>query len=256
MTSSPFASWRGRGREIAVLLHGFGACHGVWDDIAGALGDTVRTLAYDLPGHGASLAVPDAGSPRRVAQAVAADLAARGLPRVHLVGHSMGGAVAILTALAAPERVASLTLLAPGGIGPEIAAPLLRRYALAAAPAELAACLAAMSGPGAGTPAGTIETLLAMRRLPGQVQKLAEIVASITRDGRQGVIPAAMLAPLAMPATVLWGTEDPVLPVSQAENLPNRFAVRRLARAGHMLIEEAPEAVTEAIRANVEGAPS
>ncbi|MBN9243503.1 MAG: alpha/beta fold hydrolase [Mesorhizobium sp.] len=251
MTSSLFASWRGEGEEIAVLLHGFGAGHGVWNGVASALSGTARTLAYDLPGHGASLAVPDAGSPRKAAQAIAADMAAHNLLRVHLVGHSMGGAIAMLTALAAPERVASLTLLAPGGVGPEIAAALLRRYARAADPAELAACLAAMSGPGATTPADTIEILLAMRRQPGQVDKLAEIAASITRDDRQGAIPAALLASLAMPVTVLWGMGDPVLPASQAQSLPDRFVVQRLARAGHMLIEEAPEAVVAAIRSTI-----
>ena len=144
----------------------------------------MRTLAYDLPGHGASQAVPDAGSPRKAAQAIAADMAARGLPRVHLVGHSMGGAIAALTALAAPERIASLTLLAPGGIGPEIDAPLLRRYAEAADEAELAACLAAMSGPDAATPAGTIEVLLAMRRRPGQIDRL-ETIAMAPRSLRR-----------------------------------------------------------------------
>ncbi len=253
MTSSLFASRQGEGEEVAVLLHGFGACHGVWDGIAASLSGTMRTLAYDLPGHGASQAVPDAGSPRKAAQAIAADMAARGLPRVHLVGHSMGGAIAALTALAAPERIASLTLLAPGGIGPEIDAPLLRRYAEAADEAELAACLAAMSGPDAATPAGTIEVLLAMRRRPGQIDRLETIAMAITRDGRQGVIPADLLASIPAPVQVLWGTQDPVLPVSQADALPAHFTVRRLAGAGHMLIEEAPQAVREAIRANLGG---
>jgi len=253
MTSSLFATWQGQGREVAVLLHGFGACHRVWNGIAAALAGTIRTLAYDLPGHGASQAFPDAGSPRRTAQAIVADLAARELPRVHLVGHSMGGAVAVLTALAAPERVASLTLLAPGGIGPEIDARLLRRYALAAHPAELAACLAAMSGPDAGTPAGTIEALMAMRRVPGQIDALAAIAAAITRDGRQGVIPADLLASLAMPVQVLWGTDDPVLPVAQTGALPAHFAVHRQTRAGHMLIEETPRPVTEAIGSSLAG---
>ncbi len=251
MTSSLFASWQGEGKEIAVLLHGFGACHGVWNGIAAELAGTARTLAYDLPGHGASLAYPDAESPRKIAQAIGADMVARDLPRVHLIGHSMGGAVAVLTALAVPERIASLTLLAPGGIGPEIDAALLRRYAQAADAAELAACLAAMSGPGAGTPAATAAALLTMRSLPGQVDRLATIAAAITRDGRQGAIPVDLLASLSMPIRVLWGTQDPVLPVSQASALPAHFAVRRLAGAGHMLIEEAPQAVTEAIGSNL-----
>lgn len=253
MTASPFASERGNGRETLVLLHGFGACHRVWDDLVSALAGTVRTLAYDLPGHGASLAIADATSPRKAAQAIAADLAARNLPRVHLVGHSMGGAVAVLTALAAPERIASLTLLSPGGIGPEIDGPVLRRYAVATDAVELAACLAAMSGPDAQPPAAAVDALLAMRRAAGQIERLAEIAAAITRDDRQGAIPAAMLAALSMPVRVLWGTHDPVLPVSQTEGLPAHFSVHRLPRAGHMLIEERPDEVVEAMRASLAG---
>jgi pyruvate dehydrogenase E2 component (dihydrolipoamide acetyltransferase) len=248
MTASLFASERGTGSRTIVLLHGFGACHRVWDDIAADVAGAARILACDLPGHGASLEIPDAGSPRKAAQAIATDIAARGLSHVHLVGHSMGGAVAMLTALAAPGHVASLTLLAPGGVGPEIDAPLLARYALADSADELAACLAAMSGPDAKSPAATIEALLAMRGVPGQTGRLAEIAAAITRDGRQGVIPADLLASLAMPVQVLWGTDDPVLPAAQADRLPAAFAVRRLPRAGHMLIEEAPQAVVEVIR--------
>ena len=136
-------------------------------------------------------------------------------------------------------------------IGPEIAATLLRRYALAADPTELAACLAAMSAAGAVPPAATIEALMTMRGAPGQIDRLVEIAAAITRDDRQGVIPAGMLATLSMPVQVLWGTDDPVLPAFQVNRLPANFAVRRLARAGHMLVEERPQAVAEAIRAGL-----
>ncbi|MGT2467378.1 alpha/beta fold hydrolase [Mesorhizobium atlanticum] len=90
-----------------------------------------RVLAYDLPGHSHSLQCEGMGGAKPAARAILADLAARQLTKVHLVGHSMGGAVATLMALADSGRVASLTLLAPGGFGPEINAALLRRYAAA-----------------------------------------------------------------------------------------------------------------------------
>ena len=125
MASSLYAADRGAGSKTVVFLHGFGGCHAVWGEVTSALAPGVRTIAYDLPGHGLSLDFPGRTA-KAAAQAILADLAARGMKRVHLVGHSMGGAVATLMALS-PERVASLTLLAPGGFGPEINGPLMRR---------------------------------------------------------------------------------------------------------------------------------
>ncbi|PWJ83617.1 pyruvate dehydrogenase E2 component (dihydrolipoamide acetyltransferase) [Pseudaminobacter salicylatoxidans] len=243
MNPSLFAFEQGTGGEPVVLLHGFGAYHGVWRPLASQLAATGHVIAYDLPGHGRSLDWPQAGPPRIAARAIVADIERRGLKRMHLVGHSMGGAIAALVALVEPGSIASLTLLAPGGFGEEINAPLLRRYAAATAPDELQQCLAAMSAPDFTPPAAIAEELAAMRAAPGQREKLIEIAALITRDGRQGVIPRDQLATLAMPVSVLWGTADPVLPFTQVENLPANMTLRPIEAAGHMLVEEKPDAV-------------
>lgn len=234
-----------------VLLHGFGGCHAIWRDIVSRLAGTARILAYDLPGHGLSLTAPGAGSARRTAAAILADLASRDIQRIHLVGHSMGGAVATLMAVAEPERVASLTLLAPGGFGEEINGHLLRRYAAAVDDEEIRQCLADMSGPQARITNAALAPYREMRRRPGQTAMLAEIVKMIARDGRQGVIPHEMLATLTMPVTVAWGDADPVLPFRQTETLPRHFKLRRLPGVGHMLVSEAPETVTELIVAGI-----
>src|SRR5882757_4225967 len=117
MISSLYVAERGAGPKTIVLLHGFGGCHDVWHEVTSALAPGIRTLAYDLPGHGLSLDFPGGGAAKTAARAVLAALAARQtsqMRRVHLGGHSMGGASATLMALTAPEKVASLTLLAPG----------------------------------------------------------------------------------------------------------------------------------------------
>lgn len=246
-----FFAERGSGTPTITLVHGFGASHAAWDAIAADLSVTVRTLAVDLPGHGRSLASPGAGNAKASARAILSGLAVRGVESTHIVGHSMGGAVATLMALAEPGRVASLTLLAPGGFGEEIDGPLLRAYAAAADATALRACLAAMSGPDSPPAEDDIQACLAMRSHPGQAESLVAIAGAITRGDRQGVIPRELLASLPMPVTVLWGTADSVLPVLQAEGLPERFRILRLPRAGHMLAAEAPGAVLAAIRANL-----
>jgi pyruvate dehydrogenase E2 component (dihydrolipoamide acetyltransferase) len=92
-----------------------------------------------------------------------------------------------------------------------------------------------------------VGALCAMRSRSGQIEMLVQIAAAITRDDRQGVIPRDKLAGLAMPVSVVWGTKDPVLPFSQTQNLPHGFVLHEVANCGHMLIEEAPELVTQVI---------
>ncbi|WP_269932519.1 alpha/beta fold hydrolase [Aminobacter sp. HY435] len=243
MNYSIHAAVRGSGKNVVVLLHGFGGCSGVWKDVVEHLDGVFTTIAYDLPGHGLSIDYPNAGSAKTAARAVLADLASRGVERVHLVGHSMGGAVATLAALLEPQRVASLTLLAPGGYGPEINAPLLRRFAAARCPEEIGACLAEMSSPDSVVSEHSVGQLAEMRSRPGQSEKLIEFVTAMTANDRQGVIPRETIASLPMPVMVVWGTDDNVLPYSQAEGLPARFMIHHVLEVGHMLPEETPELV-------------
>ncbi|TIQ21800.1 MAG: alpha/beta fold hydrolase [Mesorhizobium sp.] len=251
MISSLYAAERGDGPKTVVFLQGFGGCHGDWHEVISILAAGSRTLAYDLPGHGLSLDFPGGGPARTAARAVLADLAARDIQRVHLVGHSMGGAAAVLMALAEPEAIASLTLLAPGGFGTEINGPLLRRYAAAAGKSEIRACFAAMSGPQSPPSERIVDVLGEMRARPGQLHKLVEIAAAMTRDDRQGVIPRERLETLNMPVMVVWGTDDTVLPFSQADGLPAHFHLHHVLEAGHMLVEEAPGLIAEIVRRNM-----
>jgi pyruvate dehydrogenase E2 component (dihydrolipoamide acetyltransferase) len=251
MFSSLYAAERGAGSKTVVFLHGFGGCHDGWHEVISTLAPGSRTLAYDLPGHGLSLDFPGGGPAKTAARAVLADLAARRIRKAHVVGHSMGGAAAVLMALAEPEGIASLTLLAPGGFGTEINGPLLRRYAAAAGEGEIRACLEAMSGPQTLPSERIVDVLGEMRSRPGQLQKLVEIAAAMTKGDRQGVIPRERLETLDMPVMVVWGTDDAVLPFTQADDLPAHFHLHHVLQAGHMLVEEAPGLIAEIVRRNM-----
>jgi pyruvate dehydrogenase E2 component (dihydrolipoamide acetyltransferase) len=242
---------KGKGGIPAVLLHGFGGGIDDWYDIQPDLARDRLVLAYDLPGHGRSLAHPAAGNAGGMAKAILADLERRGHVKVHLVGFSMGGAVASLMAMRAPETVASLTLLAPGGFGPEIAEPLLSRFAAPANADKLRSVMNDMAAPGYAFDTKYVAALAALRRIEGQPEKLREICAVIARGGRQGAIPRDALAKLAMPVTVVWGDRDPVLPYAHASDLPPAFRLVTVEGAGHMLPVEARKTVTAAIRATI-----
>ena len=251
MTDGLYARPKGAGPRTIVLLHGFGGSNMDWNDIQPDLARDGFALAYDLPGHGRSLHHPAAGSASGMAKAILADLDGRGVGKAHVAGFSMGGAVAALMAMRAPDRVASLTLIAPGGFGPEISGRRLSAIADAPDADALRAGLNDMGAPGFEMPTKNVAVAAAMRSLPGQAAKLAEIAARISADDRQGEIPRDALAALKMPTTVVWGTEDPVLPYSQSRDLPAHFALVRVPGAGHMLLEEARRTVIRAIRQTV-----
>ena len=246
-----FALEMGDGDPAIVFLHGFGDTHGVWRQIQEAFAGEARTVSFDLPGHGASLSFPDAGRTKIAVAAVMEEIDRRRLNPVHLVGHSMGGAVAALVALERPGAIASITLLAPGGFGSEINHRLLSRYAEANDREHLTATLENMVGWNKPVTDETIERHIAMRNCPGQCDKLVEIAGYMHRAGRQGVIPREQLAKLQMPVKVVWGTQDRVLPTRQAHRLPPMFAAHIFEDTGHMLPTEIPESVIALIRQNL-----
>ena len=251
---SLYALEAGTGRETVVLIHGFAGSHAAWREVQPLLAGKYRTIAYDMPGHAASLDWPGAGPAKVAARAILADLAERGISGVHVVGHSMGGAVAVLMALFEPGRVASLTLCAPGGFGPQINGRLLGRYASATDAADLRDCLEQMTGWYGTVTDSAVADAVAQRAIPGQRDLLLEIRKGMTRDGRQGEIPREEIARITVPVTLVWGRLDNVLPAFHTEGLPARFDVRLLDDVGHMLPEEAPRAVADAVAETVETA--
>lgn len=105
----------GRG-EVVLMIHGFGGDKDNFTALAAELTDQYRVIIPDLPGFGES--DPPTGTFDLDAQTarLAAFVAALGVRRAHLVGNSMGGYLAANLARMAPDLVASLWLIAPGGV--------------------------------------------------------------------------------------------------------------------------------------------
>lgn len=244
-----FCIERGSGGIPVVFLHGFGASHAVWSEVVERIGAVRHLLAFDLPGHAGSLAVP-AGSAAVAATAILAELVRRGIDRAHLIGHSMGGAAAALAALGDPSRIASLTLLAPGGFGREINHRLLRRYAAAVGETELTLLLEEFFGWERDLPEGLVAAQAKERRVPGATAALLATVETFFEGSAQRVLPVADLARLALPIKVVWGTQDRVLPTRQAHRLPGRIAIHIFEGVGHMLPQEIPGDIAHLVLEN------
>ena len=227
-----------------VLLHGFGGDAATWAGLMPQLALDRPLLVPDLPGHGGSLEVAGA-SLGELAETLAA-----ALPReAHLVGHSLGGALAASLALGGAVRPVSMTLIAPGGFGPEINHRLLARFAESLSPAETLVTLEQFFGWSRPIPPGIAEAVSKARRAPGAPQRLQAILAEMCDgEGRQKRIDRMALDDLGCPVKVIWGTQDRVLPTRQSHRLPGAVAGHVFEEVGHMPHLEVPEAVLRLIR--------
>jgi pyruvate dehydrogenase E2 component (dihydrolipoamide acetyltransferase) len=223
---------RGEGAPI-VFIHGFGADLNGWRPLAGRLPDAYSALALDLPGHGAS---PFAGETSLAAltAAVAATLAEEGVAVAHLVGHSLGGAVAAALTAAPGFRALSLALISPAGLGPEVNGAFLAGFLRARSEASLSPWMRELVADPAALGSALVNTTLRQREAGGLVEAQTRLAEALFPDGAQTIDIRPWLAEIAIPAKVIVGVEDRILPARQAEGLNGLIALHRLARVGHM----------------------
>jgi len=241
-----------------VLLHGFGGTMRTWNKVFPLLVNELPLILVDLPGHGESIESDGRGGAGKMAKAILAQLNGEGVDAFHLGGHSMGGAVSALIAMRAPEQVKSLTLVAPGGMASGINAGMLGIYAKASAPEQLREIVRQMAGPNVAFPEGYFEELSKLRAAPGAMDAIGATYQAMFPEGAsegQGVLPREMLQALPMPIAMIWGDADSVLPCPTSADVPVNFDFTVIAGAGHMLPEETPELVAEALRKAASKAP-
>ena len=222
------------GATPVVLVHGFGGDLNTWMFVQPGLAEGRRTVALDLPGHGGSEKAVGSGDPGTLADAVEALLAALGIGRAHLVGHSMGGAIAALVALRHPERAASLTLVAAAGLGLEIDGTFIDGFIRAGRRREAIEVLTRLVYDPALVSRVMVEEVLRYKRLDGVTGALTTIAQAWFADGRQKLDLRERIAALASPVQVIWGREDRIIPAAHGEALAGRFPVRVLDQAGHL----------------------
>jgi pyruvate dehydrogenase E2 component (dihydrolipoamide acetyltransferase) len=247
-------SYAGAGQDgdVVLLVHGYGGDRNSWLFLQEPLAARYRVYALDLPGHGTSAKDVGEGSLSVLADAVTGVLDALGAERAHVVGHSMGGAVALAAAARDPARIASLTLIAPSGFGPEINAGYLRGFADAQTRRELKPVIGQLFDDESLVTRQLVDDLLAYKRLDGVDEALHALADTLLDGEAQRGDSAASLAAIggAMPITVVWGRADRIIPAAQAESVAG--AVRHLIHgAGHMPQMERPAEVQAAIEETI-----
>jgi pimeloyl-ACP methyl ester carboxylesterase len=221
---------------VVVLVHGIASRAAQWEQVMARLGETHRVIAPDLLGHGLSAKPRGDYSLGAQACGIRDLLASLGHDRVSLVGHSLGGGIAMQFAYQFPERVERLALVSAGGLGREVSV-FLRAATLPGS--EIVLPLLAGSWVrsagraldrkiGSYLPAGMHEALVGFGSLGDAATRAAFVhtarsVIDITGqrvDGRDRLYLAEGL-----PLLVVWGTRDAILPVEHgralAEQLPH-----------------------------------
>jgi pimeloyl-ACP methyl ester carboxylesterase len=239
---------RGRGKPV-LLVHGIASSAYSWAEVIPALAAAHDVIALDLPGFGGS-DLPDHVSGDRYPRVLKSFLDELGVARVHLVGHSLGGAIASAFSASEPGRVDRLVLLDSAGFN---VAPADRPWLLRVA--------------GSPALAVAIERLPVRRRLVSlglrQVfhddarvtpERIEEYVGPLARPGAARVVarlldtPAFLGLPEAIgriraPTLIVWGAQDTWVPLADADRFLAAIPGARKAvieACGHVPQEERP----------------
>lgn len=230
----------GTGTLPVVCLHGAGGTHQHWGLQLAALRSAMRICTLDLPGHGRSSG-PGCRSVADYSAAVVAVLDALQDERVVLAGHSMGGGVALTTALNHPERVAGLVLVGTGAKLPVM--PALFEHI---EQGNLAAAVRLIVE-GAYASSATPAMLAAGERAFMQTDPdvfYGDLLACAGYDVRDD------LGSIQCPTLIICGDEDRITPPKFSALLHSRIGGSRLVvvpGAGHMVLVEHPAAVGDGV---------
>ncbi len=244
-----------RGRAdapVLLLLHYFAGSARAWEAVVDALGDAYRCVALDLRGHGRSAVTPSGYTTADGADDVAGVIAALDIGDHALVGHSMGGKLALALAARQPSGLRALVLVAPSPPTPEPIEARARARALAAYGDR-------------ATAEQTADRIVARRLAPrarGRVVNDSLRTSSPAwrawlEDGSREDT-SASAGEVAVPTLVVVGGADPVLPPALLEReVVRRVRGARLAvvpDAGHLVPLEAPGELAELLAGELRAA--
>jgi pyruvate dehydrogenase E2 component (dihydrolipoamide acetyltransferase) len=225
--------------DNVILIHGFGGDLDRWLFTQEPLSANASVYSLDLPGHGQSTKAVRDGSVAAMAEIVAQFMDAIGISQAHLVGHSLGGAVALQMAITHADKVGALTLIATAGIGPEINGAYIAGFVTAGSRREIKPLLQQLVGDPSLINRSLIDDILKYKRLDGVTEALTTVAAAFVDGDRQTVDLRSELAQLSMPVQVIWGSLDRIIPADHATGLPDNVKVNVLEGCGHLVQLEA-----------------
>jgi pimeloyl-ACP methyl ester carboxylesterase len=241
---------------VLLMIHGIAGTFENWEAVFDPLAREHTVLAPNLPGHGES--APAAGDYSLGAMASWSRdlLGALGHERATLVGHSLGGGIAMQFAYQFPELTERLVLVSSGGLGPEVSL-LLRAAALPGADLFIAAT----AGPGRIAGSALARGLATVGLRPhADIAEVARGYSSLSDSGRRSAFLATLRAVVSTegqrvdaadrlyltegtPVLIIWGERDRMIPAHHGERAHKAIPRSRLEifeGVGHLPQLEAP----------------
>jgi pimeloyl-ACP methyl ester carboxylesterase len=249
---------------LLVLIHGIAGSSATWLDVMPTLARRYRVLAPDLLGHGESAKPRGDYSLGAYASGLRDLLAALGYERCTVVGHSLGGGIAMQFAYQFPERVERLVLVGSGGLGPDLHLSL---RAAALPGAEY--LLPLLCGPVVRNVGDTVSRVLSRTRLRAAADMeeiwqgfrsldstearqafLHTVRSAIDLSGQRISATDRIYLAQHAPTLILWGERDPIIPVAhgrEANRLIEGSQLVVFPHSGHFPHRDEPAAFAAAI---------
>lgn len=240
-----------RGERCVVLLHGYLESMLVWDEFVDLLKDKVRVVTLDLPGHGVSMVDREVHTMEYLADCVANAMETLGIKRYSVVGHSMGGYVALAMVEKYAANIESLVLLSSTTSADSQEKCDRRRREIELIKAGKKNTLARLV-PHAGFAPENV------KRLSSYIEDIGEMILLTEDDGVIAILAGMierksrgeLLRDSGVPHMFIFGRHDYYIPVEVADEMiaadPNAEVVW-LEHSGHMGFYEEPELCAEAI---------
>ena len=240
-----------RGDKCVVLLHGYLESMLVWDEFVVLLKESVRVVTIDLPGHGVSMVTSEVHTMEYLAECVALAMEALGIERYSVVGHSMGGYVALAMVEKYASRLESIVLLSSTTSADSQEKCDRRRREIELIKAGKKNMLARLV-PHAGFAPENVQ------RLKDYIEDIGELILMTEDEGVIAILGGMierksrgeLLRQSGVPHMFIFGRHDYYIPVETAEEMIAADPTARvvwLEHSGHMGFYEEPELCAQAI---------
>ena len=240
---------KGTGKPL-VMVHGFAADSFGWMALERELPSDLPLIRIDLPNHGRSPRAVIRDFPELLRSVrVAFDRLVDG--EAHLLAHSLGGAVALALADVRPRSVASLTLIAPVGLGPEIDGAALNGIARASRAESLAPWLKRLTATPDGVSWEFVRAAMLARSDPEMRAAQIDMADALFPDGVQSFDLRPALSRVTAPTSIIWGRSDHIVPWRHALAARGEMALHLLPEVGHIPHVECPDTLAGILARNV-----